>query len=111
MKRVLDFNPETGLTTYFEHDAQNNKNIITYSQDIQAVVDHNKHCSDQLDKKSDYWYVGTLPDTVIMQWSKECGHRPFTKEWQEYARKQLDSAENRKFNQNKIRLVKRIKWE
>lgn len=108
MKRVLDYDPLTGTTTYFE--TQEGRNVLTYSQDIQPTVDHNKRMAEKLDKKAKYWHIGTIPDALIMQWSKECGHRPFTKEWQQYAMKKLDSVEYRKFNQNKIKIGKQSQW-
>ena len=111
MKRVLDYDPLTGVTTYFETDQENQKNLITYSQDIDPFLDFNKHMAGKLDKKEEYWYVGSIPDVIIMKWSHECGHKPYTKEWQEYAMKQLDSTEYRKFNQNKIKIGKRSTWQ
>ena len=109
--KVLDFDPITNTTTYFQHDSINQKNLITYSQDIEPIIEQNKRAAEHFNKKAKYWHVGTVPDVLIMQWAKECGHKPFSKEWQEYAKKQLDSSEYRKFNQNKIKIGKRIKWE
>lgn len=111
MKRVLDFDPLTGVTTYFEPDLENNRNIITYSQDIDPIIEMNKIQAQSLDKKKEWWYVGTIPDSVVMKWAMESKTKPYTREWMEYAKKQLDSSEYRKFNQNKIKIGKRSTWQ
>jgi hypothetical protein len=104
--RLLDYDPFTGVTTYFEHDPVNQKNTIKYSQDVEPIFEMNKHDASQFDKKNNWWKVGTIPNNIIMQWSQECGHKPYSREWQEYARKQLNSTDYRKINVNKIRLKK-----
>lgn len=102
--RVLDYDPFTGITTYFEHDAENKKNILKQVQNIDHIIEVNKREGELLNKKGAFWKVGTIPNVIVMQWSQECGHPPYSKEWQNYAKKQLNLPDYRKFNQNKIRL-------
>ena len=102
--RLLDFDPFTGIKTYFEHDPLTNKNTLRYEQDIEPIIESNKHDAQFLDKKKSFWKIGTIPNNIVMQWSQECGHLPYSKEWQEYAKKQLNLSDYRKFNPNKIRL-------
>lgn len=104
--RLLDFDPFTGIKTYFEHDAVSGKNTIKYEQDVEPVLENNFQESKTFDKKRNFWKVGTIPNNIIMKWSQECGHPPYSKDWQVYARKQLNSSEYRKINPNKIRLKK-----
>lgn len=102
--RLLDTDPFTGVTTYFDKDPMTGKITLKYSQDVDAVFDMNKHDAEQLDKKKGFWKIGTIPNAIILEWSEQCGHPPYSKEWQEYAKKQLNLSENRKMNPNKIRL-------
>ena len=102
--KLLDYDPFTGITTYFDHDAETQKNTLRYEQDIEPVIEANKHDAQFLDKKKNFWKIGTIPNNIIMQWSQECGHAPYSKEWNEYAKKQLNLADYRKFNPNKIKL-------
>ena len=100
--KKLDYDPYTGITTH--HDFKDGKNIIWETQDVDPIVDLNKEQAKLFDKKRSWWHVGTIPNILIAQWSKECGHPPYSREWNDYALKQLDSSEYRKFNQNKIKL-------
>ena len=40
-----------------------------------------------------FYKLGSVPRVVAMQWARECGHGVSTKEWQEYAVKQLMSGD------------------
>ena len=102
--RLLDYDPFTGITTYFEHDALTQKNTIKYSQDVEPIFEMNKFEAQALDKKKDWWKIGTIPNAIIMQWSQECGHPAYSKEWQEYARKKLNDRDYCKMNVNRIKL-------
>jgi len=103
MKRLLDHDELTGISTYHEYDHANKKTIIESIQDIDPILALNKMRSGDLKKKENWWYIGTIPDTTILQWAKECGHNPYTKEWNEYSKKQLQKAEFRKLNMNGIK--------
>ena len=104
MKRLLDTDPLTGITTYFEYDHSTGKNIIETVQDVSSHVERSKMLAGKLNKKEDWWAIGHIPDSIILKWAQECGAKPHTREWQDYAIKQLNSAEYRKFNQNKVKL-------
>lgn len=78
--------------------------VIESVQDAQEIVDHNARMADHLDKKQDWWFIGSIPMNICLQWSQECGARPFTKEWQAYAKKQVQLPEYRKLNPNNIKL-------
>lgn len=104
MKRLIDTDPLTGIATYFTHDKSTGQNIIETVQDVEPLIDRAKHLSENLNKKEDWWYIGTIPDVLILKWSQECGHKPHTKGWQEYALKQMNSPEYRKLNPNRIKL-------
>jgi hypothetical protein len=102
--KLLDYDPFTGLRTYFEHDPKTGKNTIQYQQDVQHILDANQFEAKALDKTKSWWKIGTIPNNLIMQWSVECGHPPYSKDWQEYSRKKINSPEFRKLNVNNIKL-------
>lgn len=102
--RLLGIDPLTGVRTYFEHDSSTGKNIIQSVQDVEPVIEMNKVRSEGLNRKDRSWYVGTIPSVILERWAQECGHKIFSREWTEYAKKQLQSGDYRAFNQNRIRL-------
>lgn len=104
MKKILDTDPLTGLVTYHEYDEKTGKNIIEYAQDVEHAVDRSKLLAGTLNKKEEWWPIGHIPDVMILKWAQECGHKPYSREWSEYAMKQLNSREYRKFNQNKVKV-------
>ena len=102
--RLLDYDPFTGLKTYFKHDAKEGKNIIMYEQDVQPILERNKFEAQALDRKKNWWKIGEIPASIQLKWAAECGHPPFSKEWSEYAKKQLNSRDYAKLNVNRIKL-------
>ncbi len=60
--------------------------------------------ADNLDKKSNWWRIGSIPLVTCMEWAKESNTRPFTREWQAYAKKKLNSSEYAKLNPNRIKI-------
>lgn len=102
MRRLVDTDPYTGMQTF--HTYEGGKNILETVQDVEPILERTAHLAAGLDKKKDWWYVGTIPDTIVLQWAQECGAKPYSKEWQRYAMKQMNRSEYRKLNPNKIQL-------
>lgn len=102
--RLLDYDPWTGLKTYFKHDPETNKNYLYHEQDVQGIIETNKFEASALNRKGNWWKIGTIPNVILIKWANECGHPVYSKEWQEYAKKQLNSSEYSKFNVNRIKL-------
>ena len=103
MKRLLDYDPDTRISTYHEYDHDTKKTIIETVQDIDPIMAINKANQGHLNKKENWWYIGTIPDVLIIQWAKECGYKPYTKEWNEYSVQQLQKAEYRHLNINGVK--------
>jgi len=91
-----------GVTTLFEHDSKEGKNILKQIQDVEPIIEYN--AAARIDKRKDWWFIGTIPDTTVMKWAVECNAKPYSRTWRRYAAKQMNSAEYRKLNPNKIRL-------
>ena len=103
MKRLLDYDPETKTTEYIHLDGTG-KAVIESIQDCEPILEYNAQEAEFFDKKSDYWKVGTIPLSICFEWAKECGCKPFTKEWQEYAKKKMNDSNFSKLNPNRIRI-------
>lgn len=102
-KYLLDHDTERKTSNYLLTDTDG-RAVIHAVQDAQDIVDHNARMAEHLDKKQDWWFIGSIPMNICLQWSQECGAKPFTKAWQEYAKKQVQLPEYRKLNPNNIRL-------
>jgi hypothetical protein len=100
--KLVDYDPFYGISTYYK--TQDGKGILTEVQDVEPFFDVNKRIGEGLNKKSNFWLVGEIPMNICYKWSVECGHKMFSKDWQEYARKQLKHPDYRKFNQANIKL-------
>lgn len=100
--RLLDYDPFYGISTYFKQE--DGKNIISEVQDVEPFLDLNKRIGEGLNKKGNLWMVGEIPLSICYKWALECGHKAFSKDWQEYARKKLNDSDYRKFNQANIKL-------
>ena len=99
---LLDNDLETGKTDHLlERDGQY---VIETIQDAQDVVDYNARMAAHLDKKQDWWFIGSIPLNICQQWAQESGTKVFTKAWQAYAKKQIQMPEYRKLNPNNIKL-------
>jgi hypothetical protein len=102
MKRLID--DINGVKTYHEYDHNTGKSVIESVQDVEPFFERSKRLADGLNKKEEWWYIGSIPDVVIMQWAQECGHKPYSKGWMQYATKQLNDRDYRKLNPNNIKL-------
>lgn len=103
MKRLLDYDPDTGIREYIHLDGTG-KSVIESIQDCEPVLEYNAAMAELFDKKGDYWWVGSIPLSVCQIWAQECGAKAFTKEWQAYAKKKLNDPDYAKLNPNRIRL-------
>jgi hypothetical protein len=76
-KRVLDHNPLTGVTTYFEYTSDD-RMVITSEQEISSIVDDAAAMrnNDEYSKagiKNDQWHYARLPLSVIVQMKEKFG--------------------------------------
>lgn len=66
MAEILDFDPVTGITHYFDHDELTNETRITYEQDVEKLVDYNKSIQGEKDGgiKRGFWLYAKIPPVV-----------------------------------------------
>lgn len=104
MKRhYLDHDPTTGTKQNIYLDGTG-KAVVESIQDCEPILELNKAEAGQLDRKKDYWKIGTIPLITCFEWAKESGTRPFSAGWMEYAKKQLNLPDYAYLNPNRIKL-------
>jgi len=103
MRRLLDYDPETKTTDYIHLDGTG-KAVIESIQDVEDSINFNKLMGEKLNRKDERWFVSNIPNALCIRWSQECGAKPFTKEWVEYAKKKVMDRDFAKLNPNRIRL-------
>jgi hypothetical protein len=47
MKRLLDYDPATGLKTFHSYDEAEDKTFISYEQDVEPILDRNKAAANE----------------------------------------------------------------
>lgn len=100
--KFVDYDPFYGISTYYK--VEDGKGILSEISDVEPFNLVNKSIGENLDKSKPFWVVGEIPLTICHQWANECGHKMFSKDWQAYAKKQLNHPDFRMFNQAKIKL-------
>jgi hypothetical protein len=69
MKRLLDFDPLSGMKTWHDYDEPTDTTIITYEADVEPVLDQCKEDANHADRKmGDLVHVARVPPSVQMEW-------------------------------------------
>ena len=77
-RRILDVDPLSRMTVYWDYDAAQNKATITHSQDVEPALelahalamDENRTAKGI---KGDMWHYAKVPSTVIMEMKSKHG--------------------------------------
>lgn len=73
-KRLLDYDPVTGLKTFHDYDEIEDKTFISYEEDVEALLDRNKRLQNESSGPlGDGVHVASIPPTVQMKWMIEYG--------------------------------------
>lgn len=77
-KRVVSYDPMTGLTTYFDYDHASKTTYVGAEQDVSIILDENKilQNSDDFTKqgiKNSWWMYARYPAIIIEKWLNEYG--------------------------------------
>lgn len=74
MKRLLDFDPLSGLKTWHDYDESSDTTVITYEGDSQGVLDQCKEDANHADRKmGDMVHVARVPPEIQLKWFVEHG--------------------------------------
>jgi len=85
MKKILDYDPFTGVTTYFLYDPASGEWGVESVQDVEKILDANKTLQNEADYskkgiKNEWWHVASIPVVLQEKWLREEGIDLFNKE-------------------------------
>lgn len=76
MKRLLDIDPLSGMKTWHDYDEATETTIITYTDDVEPVLDACKEDSNHASRKLDnLTHVASVPPSIQMEWFAKYGVR------------------------------------
>lgn len=86
-KRIVDYNPMTGVTTYFDYDHATDTTIVGSEQDVSLLLDVNKQLQNnegytKKGIKQGWWQYASYPAVIIEKWMNEYGVNVFNKDHQ-----------------------------
>jgi len=102
-KRLLDYDPLTKTHQYL-HSSSDGEYVIESVQDAEDVLEFNHRAAGALNKKQDWWFIGSIPIQLCQQWAQEAGVKVYSREWMAIAKKKVQLPEFRKLNPNNIKL-------
>ena len=86
MKRLLDYDADTGIQTWHDYDHHTKETVIAEVQDVAPVLEANRVARNQgnggakgLNEvaqrgiKNNWWHAASVPNSVILKWKKELG--------------------------------------
>jgi len=99
-KRVLDYDPFTGMTTTFDYDYSTDTTLIGREQNVDILLDANKRL--QLDTdyskkgiKNEWWHYARIPCSIVEKWKNEFGIDVFNKDHERAVFRKLNDPEYR----------------
>lgn len=73
-KRLLDYDPLTGMKTYHHYDDTEDKTFVSYEQDVEPIIDRNKAAAnDATGPMGDMVHVASIPSSIQLKWLVEHG--------------------------------------
>ena len=99
-KRILDYDPQTGVTEYFEYDSLSDTTTLSRHQDVESVLEGNKTLQNDTDYtkkgiKGSFWHYANIPLITIEKWLNEEGIDVFNKNHERKVFQKLNSPEYR----------------
>ena len=100
MKRVVDYDPHTRITTTFEMNPDGTIIVGSEVQDLSPILEMNKALQKNEDYskqgiKDSWWHYATIPMIVIEKWKNELGIDVFNKDHAKRVKKLLNDPEYR----------------
>ena len=80
-RHVLDFNPATGETVYFDYSESEGapKAVLSHTQDVSAILKQAAEWRSKTDTKTDYgiksdlWHYARIPNSIILEMKHKHG--------------------------------------
>ena len=84
-KRIVDYDPLTGISTYFDYDYSTDTSIVGYEQDASVILEANKAMQNDPDTwkegvKNSWAHYAQIPNIVIEKWLNEHGVNVYNKD-------------------------------
>jgi hypothetical protein len=84
--------PTGGITERWHVDPDTGLVVREQAEDVEMVLKHNQHLKDTLPShhgQAAWRHCASIPQTLAAQFARECGHAPGSREFAEYAKKQI----------------------
>ncbi len=96
-KRLLSYDPGTGVSTYHEYDHNARTTTFGYTQDVAPILDHNHNLETMgdggyIDADKSVRRVASIPSVVQQMWMKE-GINIYNRDHWPQVRKKLNDPE------------------
>ena len=100
MKRIIDYNPLTGISTWFEYHSETDMTVISRLQDVEPILELNKAKANDTDLtkrgfNESWWEYASIPNIVIEKWKTEFGIDVYNKDHWKAIFKKLNDPEYR----------------
>lgn len=100
MKRIVDFDPVTGITDTFDYDSETDTVYLGREQEVGHILDLNKRLQNDDDYsksgiKEEFWHYARIPNVVAEKWLIEDGIDIFNKNHERKVFQKLNSPEYR----------------
>ena len=98
MKRLVDYDPMTGTTTWFDYLPESDMTIVAREQDTQGFLDLAKALRNDTDRskkgiKNNWWHYSIIPNIIAEKWLNEDGIDIYKKDHEERWLKKINSPE------------------
>jgi len=92
---LLDYDPVTKTSEWFDYDEGTDSFSIATEQDLQDTLDYNKELRNEpghfRGANNEMWHAASIPNIIILKWLNEDGIDVFNKEhWPQVKRKLND---------------------
>lgn len=98
MKRLLDYDPITGVTQYFHYDELTGDWGIESVQDVEPILELNKALRNDTNYskngiKNEFWHVARIPVIVQEKWLREEGLDIYNRDHWKRVQRKLNNQE------------------
>lgn len=100
MKRILDYDPTTRITTWFDFDPVTDTTYVGREQDVESILEINKKLQNDESYskkgiKESWLHYATIPNILIEKWKTEEGIDVFNKNHEKRVFQKLNNPEYR----------------
>lgn len=91
MKRLLDYDPLTGMKTFHDFDPVTETTILRHEQDVEPLLDACKRDNNHADRNlGDMAHVASVPPGVQLEWLVKYGVKMWDRNHEGAVRRLLD---------------------